>query len=153
MWALFSIRDPGAPAPAASSSRTTRHAPRPGESKAGAPHNAACLPTSYIPEPQHRIDIYRKLAQVDDKEALAGLKAGLRDRFGPLPKPVELLLLVADLKQLARERGVTIVETQEDRLMLTRNDDYIQVGGKFPRLTKRTPEARLKEIRKLLLAL
>ena len=37
--------------------------------------------------------------------------------------------------------------------MLTRNDDYITLAGKFPRLTKKEAKARLDEIRKLLLAL
>ena len=44
-------------------------------------------------------------------------------------------------------------EVKEDRLMLTRSNDYIMVGGKFPRLTKKTAAGRLKEIKKLLLAL
>jgi transcription-repair coupling factor (superfamily II helicase) len=116
------------------------------------PHSAI-LPSSYVPEPQHRIDIYRKLAQATDRESLAALKAELRDRFGPLPRPVELLLLIAELKYLAADRHISVIETKDDRLMLTRHDDYIQLGGKFPRLTKKTPEARLKEIRMLLLAL
>jgi transcription-repair coupling factor (superfamily II helicase) len=81
------------------------------------------------------------------------LKKELRDRFGPVPSAVELLLLVADLKILASERDITAIEVQEDRLMLTRNKDYIMVGSKFPRLTRKEPGARLKEIRKLLLAL
>ena len=37
--------------------------------------------------------------------------------------------------------------------MLTRNGDYIMVGSRFPRLSKKQPPARLKEIRKFLLAL
>jgi hypothetical protein len=37
--------------------------------------------------------------------------------------------------------------------MLTRNNDFITLGGKFPRLTKQDGKARLKEIKKLLLAL
>ena len=37
--------------------------------------------------------------------------------------------------------------------MLTRNNDFIMVGSKFPRLTKKEAPARLKEIKKLLLAL
>ena len=114
---------------------------------------AAGLPSDYIPEPQHRIDIYRKLAQVTDKESLAALKAELRDRFGPLPSAVELLLLAAELKFLASDRQITVVETKEDKLMLTRHGDFIQLGGRFPRLTKKSAEARLKEIRKLLLAI
>jgi hypothetical protein len=37
--------------------------------------------------------------------------------------------------------------------MLTRNDDYLMVGSKFPRLTKKQASARLKEIAQLLTAL
>jgi hypothetical protein len=36
--------------------------------------------------------------------------------------------------------------------MLTRNNDYIMVGGRFPRLAKAEVKARLKEIRELLFA-
>ena len=81
------------------------------------------------------------------------LRQELRDRFGPLPPAIELLLQVGELRLLAAERGITAVETREDRLMLTRNNDYITLGGKFPRLTKNDAKARLTEIRKLLLAL
>jgi len=35
--------------------------------------------------------------------------------------------------------------------MLTRNHDYIMMDGKFPRLKRTTPAARLNEIKKLLL--
>ena len=35
--------------------------------------------------------------------------------------------------------------------MLTRRGDYVLLSGMFPRLMKRTAEARLKEIKKLLL--
>ena len=113
----------------------------------------ASLPHNYAPEPQHRIEIYRKLAQATDKAALESLQKELRDRFGPLPPAVELLLLVAELKILASEKSVTNIEVKEDKLMLTRNDDFITLGGKFPRLTKKEAKARLKEIKRLLLAI
>jgi transcription-repair coupling factor (superfamily II helicase) len=119
---------------------------------AGASHTAA-LSHSYVPEPQHRIEIYRKLAQATDKPALEYLASELRDRFGPLPAPVELLLQVAELKILTSEKNVTVMEVKEDKLMLTRHGDFITLGGKFPRLTKKDAKARLKEIKKLLLAL
>jgi transcription-repair coupling factor (superfamily II helicase) len=51
------------------------------------------------------------------------------------------------------EKGITVLEVKDDRLMLTRNNDFIMLGGKFPRLTKTEARARLKEIKKLLLAL
>jgi transcription-repair coupling factor (superfamily II helicase) len=113
----------------------------------------ASLPHNYVTEPLHRIEIYRKLAQANEKSALDGLQKELRDRFGPLPPPVELLLAVADLKILASEKKVTSIEVEADKLKVTRRGDFIQPGGKFPRLTKKDPKARLKEIKRLLLAL
>jgi hypothetical protein len=38
-------------------------------------------------------------------------------------------------------------------VMLTRNSDYVMVGTKFPRLTQKDAPGKLKEIKKLLLAL
>jgi len=48
--------------------------------------------------------------------------------------------------------AVTGIEVKEDRLMLQRRGDYIMIGGKFPRLTKKEAKARLKEIKRVLLA-
>jgi transcription-repair coupling factor (superfamily II helicase) len=111
------------------------------------------LPHTYVTEPQHRIEIYRKLAQATDKPALDALQKELRDRFGPLPPPMELLLAVGELKVLASEKNVTSIEVEEDKLKVTRNHDFITLGGKFPRLTKKDAKARLKEIKRLLLAI
>jgi transcription-repair coupling factor (superfamily II helicase) len=127
-------------------------APGPRPSRLSVPA-LACLPHDYVPAPQQRIEIYRKLAQSEDKASLESLARELRDRFGPLPAPAELLLQFAELKFLASGRGVSAIEVKEDRLMLTRYGDFITLGGKFPRLTKKQAAARLKEIKKLLLAL
>jgi len=113
----------------------------------------AYVPLNYISEAQHRIDIYRKLAQLEDKPALDQLRKELRDRFGPVPAAVELLLQVGELRLLAAEKRVSVLETQGEKLMLTRNNDLLMMDGKFPRLTKKEAGARLKEIKKLLLAL
>ena len=113
----------------------------------------AYIPFNYISDARQRIEIYRKLAQASDKTGLEDLKKELRDRFGPLPAAIELLLQVGELKALASERAITVIEVKEDKLMLTRNNDFVMVGSKFPRLTKKTAAARVKEIKKLLLAL
>jgi transcription-repair coupling factor (superfamily II helicase) len=129
------------------------------EKTGGAEHSAlrtphfALLPHNYVTEAQHRIEIYRKLAQATDKAALESLEKELRDRFGPVPPPVELLLQVAELKILASDKFVTDIEVEGDKLKITRHGDFIQLGGKFPRLTKKEPKARLKEIKRLLLAI
>jgi transcription-repair coupling factor (superfamily II helicase) len=115
--------------------------------------HSASIPFKYISDSRQRIEIYRKLAQASDKPALQSLEKEIRDRFGPLPPALQLLLLIGELKILASDRGISSIEVKEDRLMLTRNNDFIMVGSKFPRLTKTEPSARLKEIKKLLTAL
>jgi transcription-repair coupling factor (superfamily II helicase) len=114
---------------------------------------SAYIPFRYIADARQRIEIYRKLAQATDQAGLKSLKQEMRDRFGPLPPALELLLRVAEIKVVASERGITVIEVKEDKLMLTRNDDYLMVGSKFPRLTKKQASARLKEIAQLLTAL
>ena len=89
--------------------------------------NDASLPENYAPESQHRIEIYRKLAQATDKAALDELQKEMRDRFGPIPPPVELLLAVAELKIVASEKDVSVVEVKEDKIMLTRKVEQLGV--------------------------
>ncbi|MDB6039029.1 MAG: mfd, partial [Verrucomicrobiales bacterium] len=114
---------------------------------------SAFVPLTYVSESHHRIEIYRKLAQANDKGAVDQLRREIQDRFGKVPASVELLLEVTALKMLASERGVTQIETRGEKLMLTRNNDFIMLNGKFPRLMKKEPKARLGEIKRMLLAL
>ncbi len=117
------------------------------------PKAPAYLPLNYVPESAQRIELYRKLAQAPDKQALEKLRSEVRDRFGPLPPATETLFFVTELKHLAAEKGVTSIETRDDRLMLTRNGALIQLSGKFPRMTKPDAKGRLQEIKKLLVVL
>ena len=127
--------------------------PRPSTPPEEARAAAAYIPFKYISDARQRIEIYRKLAQATDKPFVASLEKELRDRFGPVPPSLELLLQVTELKILAAEKNITAIEVKDSKLMLTRNSDFVMVGSKFPRLTKKEPAARLKEIRKLLLVL
>jgi transcription-repair coupling factor (superfamily II helicase) len=114
------------------------------------PLGYAYIPANYIPAPRQRIEIYRKLAEITEATSLDQLRDQVRDRFGPDPPPVELLLLLTEVRLLAGAREITRIETKGDKLMLTRHNDSIMLGGKFPRLTKPTAKARLGEIKRLL---
>ena len=148
---FLELNSSGTGVPPVSSETSPRFEPHGRDARATA--TTAALPHNYVTEPHHRIEIYRKLAQATDKPALDALQKELRDRFGPLPPPVELLLAVSELKILASEKSVTAIEVEEDKLKITRRGDFIQFGGKFPRLTKKEAKARLKEIKRLLLAM
>jgi transcription-repair coupling factor (superfamily II helicase) len=111
-----------------------------------APQAPAFIPASYIAESQPRIQAYRRLAEVGSPEQLESLRKTWRDRFGPLPGAAENLLLLTDLKISAAARKISVVEVREDKAMLARAGVYIQIGGKFPRLTATDPTERIREL-------
>jgi len=113
----------------------------------------AYLPLDYVREPAQRVEVHRRLAQVGDKAGVEGLRQELRDRFGPLPGPVDLLLRVHELRVLAAECGVASVEVTEGKVKLLQRGELVTVGGRFPRLTQPDAKGRLAEIRRLLLSL
>jgi transcription-repair coupling factor (superfamily II helicase) len=110
----------------------------------------AFLPTTYIAEPQPRIQAYRALAEATTQEQLDRLQDVWRDRFGPLPDAVENLLLLGSIRLVAAARKITRVEVRDQKLMLTRGGDYVLINGKFPRLTADEPAERLRELLRLL---
>ena len=113
----------------------------------------AFLPLDYVREAPQRIEIHRKLANISGKQDVEALRAELRDRFGPVPGPVELLLELADLRWVAAGHGVTSIEVTQGKLKITRRGELVTVGGHFPRLTKRQASGRLMEIRRLVQSL
>ncbi len=111
------------------------------------------LPLDYIREAGQRVAIYRKFAQVADASMLKNLETELRDRFGPVPAAVERLLLCADLRILASARSISSLEVIDGKVKITRGGDLITLNGQFPRLSKREPNARLNELKRLLLSI
>lgn len=78
----------------------------------------AFLPSSYVPNQQQKIELYRRIATLENKEEIEDMAAELRDRYGHLQPPVENLLLVVRLRQLAREKGVESIEQQKTQTMI-----------------------------------
>ncbi len=115
--------------------------------------SCARIPVSYIKDTRLRIQAYRKIAQASELAGVDSLRAELRDRYGKLPREVELLLQCAEVKILAAGTQVDTVETRDDKIMLDARGQLFQVGGKFPRLTQTEPEEKLREIESLLKSL
>ena len=66
----------------------------------------AHLPHAYVPAERLRLDIYKRLADAHDDDAIDAMGEEIVDRYGPLPKPVETLLQVARLRVAARTAGL-----------------------------------------------
>jgi transcription-repair coupling factor (superfamily II helicase) len=113
----------------------------------------AYIPEAYLPEAKLRIEAHRSLASAPDLAALEVLSASWRDRFGKFPAEVGHLLMLERIRRAAASKRITKVETRGDRLMLTRNGDFLLLGHKFPRLTASKPASKLSEILRFLEAL
>jgi transcription-repair coupling factor (superfamily II helicase) len=110
----------------------------------------AFIPADYISQPQLRIQAYKKLAEIDSKEALKKLAQEWEDRFGAVPDAVQNLITLNRIKLVSIDKKVTSVEVKEQKVMLVRGGDYLLIGDRFPRLTSPNPENKLSNLLSLL---
>ena len=75
----------------------------------------AYIPDSYIPNEYQKLDIYKRVAAIENEEEMEDMLEELIDRFGDIPKKVETLLAVASLKAIAHSAYVTAVEQKGER--------------------------------------
>ncbi len=67
----------------------------------------AYIPPSYIRNEYQKLDVYKRISGIETQDDYMDMQDELMDRFGELPKPVENLLLIAQLKAMAHRAGVT----------------------------------------------
>ena len=67
----------------------------------------AHIPERYVPSPEQRMDLYRRIAAIREAEDASDLLDELLDRYGEAPKPVLALLDVALLRSAAAKAGVS----------------------------------------------
>ncbi len=78
----------------------------------------AYLPEEYIASPPQRMAAYRRLAAATTREEGEAAMAELRDRYGPLPPPVQNLAEVVRLRILARRAGVASISRERGGVLL-----------------------------------
>jgi transcription-repair coupling factor (superfamily II helicase) len=66
----------------------------------------AHIPHAYVTGERLRLEAYKRIAAAHDEAMIEEVTGELRDRYGPLPEPVQRLLDVARLRVLARSAGV-----------------------------------------------
>ncbi|MBQ3144483.1 MAG: transcription-repair coupling factor [Akkermansia sp.] len=113
----------------------------------------AFLPASYMESTRMRMAAYTQLAQATTTGDIDDLERDWHDRFGRLPREARYLLTVQKIRILATRRNISQVEISGQKLMLTRNKDYILDNKRFPRLTKVRPADKLTETLGMLRAL
>ena len=78
----------------------------------------AFVPKSYVNNELMRMSMYKRIAEVDSKEALEDLYEEFTDRYGTVPEPVENLLYLSLIKHLAGEAGISEVNIAPEKAVL-----------------------------------
>ena len=86
----------------------------------------------------------RPSTEATQVEELESLQRDWTDQFGRLPDAAAHLLLLTEMKIRASRRGASSLEIRDGKLMVMKKGSYLQIEGKFPRLTGKTNGAKLK---------
>jgi len=85
---------------------------------------SAYLPVEYVPPGRQKIEMYRKVSNVQSREQLEQVRDEFRDRFGPLPPQVEMLLELRELQLVAATWQIDDIHLE---------DDYVVFGYRNPK--------------------
>lgn len=101
---------------------------------------SAYIDDDYIHSEELKIDMYKKIAAVQDQNDIIDLKDELIDRYGDIPEEVENLMDIAYIKTLARECGYVSISQKDDIIIFQLKKSSVPVpmylGGimdKYPR--------------------
>jgi transcription-repair coupling factor (superfamily II helicase) len=79
----------------------------------------AYLPTSYIEDERQKIEIYKRIRELDSQEAVDELQDDLLDRFGEYPKEVAHLLTVGEIKMNGDRALLDTIRKQQQTVIIT----------------------------------
>jgi len=79
----------------------------------------AYLPTTYIEDERQKIEIYKRIRQLENNEQYLEVQDDLMDRFGAYPVEVAGLLAVGQLKRLADDALIEKIKRDDQDLQLT----------------------------------
>ena len=89
----------------------------------------AFIPESYISNQAQRISCYKRIALIRNDDDAYDVTDELIDRYGELPKPVEGLIEVAGIRNLAKSLGITeIIQGKEGISFYTESPDMNSIG-------------------------
>ena len=94
------------------------------------------IPEKYISSPAQRIDIYKKIAAIENEADVDDIADELLDRYGDLPSSVETLLSISLIRALACEcEFIQIDQKQDDVIIYPKELDVLawaELGGIYP---------------------
>jgi transcription-repair coupling factor (superfamily II helicase) len=104
------------------------------------------IPEDYVPDLDVRLGLYRRLSSLTTKVELEGFAAELIDRFGPLPREVNTLLLVVRIKAECKKAGIARLDGGPKGVTVQFHlDKFANPAGLVEFLQAEKGEARVKD--------
>lgn len=104
------------------------------------------IPESYIPDLDVRLGLYRRLVGLTTKVELEGFAAELIDRFGPLPREVNTLMLVIRIKAMAKRANISKLDAGPKGVTIQfHNDKFPNPAGLVEFLTDQSGQAKVTD--------
>lgn len=82
----------------------------------------AHLPENYISNLSHRLEMYRRIADIRTKEDAEDVVDEMIDRFGDVPKAAEGLVNIALVRSKAKRLGINAIRQREDHMLVYFNE-------------------------------
>jgi len=79
---------------------------------------SAYIDDEYISAEDQKIDMYKRIASIQDEDDVMDVEDELMDRYGDIPEPVRNLIQIAYLKALAKTCGFISVQEKNDAVIL-----------------------------------
>jgi transcription-repair coupling factor (superfamily II helicase) len=95
------------------------------------------IPEDYLPQINLRLNLYKRLASVDDLAEIDRIRDEVRDRFGPVPATIENLLRYGTIKHLARRLRIRSIDRSDGRVVFRFLPGTPVDWGRVPPLLKR----------------
>ena len=89
----------------------------------------ASLPERYVPAPEQRMDLYRRIARLRDADDASDITDELIDRYGEPPASVTNLIAIALLRARAARAGFTEIAQKETLRLSLREVDFARVAA------------------------
>ncbi|MGH7710265.1 MAG: DEAD/DEAH box helicase, partial [Gemmatimonadaceae bacterium] len=80
---------------------------------------AAYFPDDYMPSQEAKLDLYKRLSEVDRADAIEAMRAEVRDRFGPLPLQAQHVFTVATLRVVGGLLGIEVILVHGEEARIT----------------------------------
>ena len=103
------------------------------------------IPEEYVADLSVRLALYRRLADIEEERDIESFAAEMVDRFGPLPKEVDHLLQIVQLKSLCRRANVEKLDAGPKGVVLSfRDNNFANPDGLFTFIREQGDYARVR---------